>query len=597
MVGQARRITPYLLGLALSLPAIVVVALVYWVYRRPLMLAFVPSLVISGYLGGLRGGLTATLVAVVGAIAVMPVVGSPSIADGLEATRVTLMATLGVVTAVLSERLLCATRDAKRSEDRLQLMFDASPVASSLTRLSDDVVLDVNEAYLTMWGVTRAQIVGCTAASAGILVKSSDDLAARIRAHGVRNEPVTCTLPTGEVRSGELCCSTIETEGETLALATFVDVTARRALEERLRENQKLESIGLLAGGIAHDFNNILGVIKTNAEMLHESLDAAHPDHELVDDINAGVARATGLTRQLLAFSRKQIVEPIALDVNETIQETRKLLTQLAGPDIAVRFAMGKDLPRVLCDPGQFAQMLMNLFVNARDAMNRSGTLWLETRRTRHGIEISVRDTGCGIRDEIRTRIFEPFFTTKGPGEGTGLGLSVVHGIVQDAGGTIQVESTVGVGSTFRIRLPAAGTEAPQPTEAGPSPQGRGVESILLVDDDPHIRSATARALRARGYTVHEASEGRMALALLEDHEVQLMVTDVVMPHMSGRVLADAAKVRLPELPVLFMSGYTDDEILRSGVLQTEVPFLEKPFRLDVLATKIRQLLDTRPAA
>ncbi len=606
VVSRASKLGPYVLAVVLTAPAVALVALVYWTYQRPLVLGFVPPLVLSAYLGGLRGGLTATAVAVLGTTLIMPMVGSPPVTDGVEALRVSMMALLGIVMAILSERLRTA-RDrsaealagSRRSQEWFQQMFYASPVANSVMRLSDGLVLDVNDAYLATFGLTRDQIVGRTTAAAGIVLDpgAREALYEFVRhERDIRDLEVTIRLPNGETRTGQVSGRAIDQGGEKLLLSTYVDVTERRVLEDRLRETQKLESIGLLAGGVAHDFNNILGVIKANAEMLAESLDCTNPDRELVDDISAGVARASSLTRQLLAFSRKQIVEPVVLDVNQNIQATRKMLMQLVGDDVAVRVAFDRDAPRVLCDPGQLAQVLMNLAVNARDAMKRCGTLWIETRASTRGVEISVRDTGSGMTDEVRARIFEPFFTTKGVGEGTGLGLSVVHGIVEEAGGTIAVTTAVGAGTTFRITLPAAMREASQRIETIVV-NTRGDETILLVDDDPHIRAATARALRNRGYTVHEASEGRMALALLEDHEIELMVTDVVMPHMSGRVLADAAKVRVPALSVLFMSGYTDDEILRSGVRQTEVPFLEKPFRLDALAAKIRQLLDTRSLA
>jgi len=371
------------------------------------------------------------------------------------------------------------------------------------------------------------------------------------------------------------------------------DVTEQQVLEEQLRQTQKLESLGLLAGGVAHDFNNVLAVIAANSNLLADVLPPDHADRELVDEIDAAVTRATSLTRQLLAFSRKQVVEPVVIDLNDAVTDTRKMLRRMVGEDIVIATSLEPELGHVRIDPGHLVQVIMNLTVNARDAMPRGGTLTLATRAFGTEVMLSITDTGCGMPPEVRARVFEPFFTTKGVGKGTGLGLSVVHGIVQQAGGRIELESAPDVGTCFRIYFPKVDAPAdriPDIAAAGAS----GSERIVLVDDDLFVRASTSRALRARGYQVLEAVDAHDALRLLHDHshDVDLLVTDVVMPGMDGRELVEAARSRRPSLKVLYISGYNDDAVIRHGVMHAEVNILEKPFAGHSLATKVRQILD-----
>jgi two-component system, cell cycle sensor histidine kinase and response regulator CckA len=371
------------------------------------------------------------------------------------------------------------------------------------------------------------------------------------------------------------------------------DVTDQLVLEEQLRQTQKLESLGLLAGGIAHDFNNVLAVIAANSNLLTETITPDHPDRELVAEIDAAVTRATSLTRQLLAFSRKQVVEPVVIDLNSAVSDTRKMLRRMVGEDIVIATSLEPDLAHVRIDPGHLVQVIMNLTVNARDAMPRGGTLALATRAIRGEVMLSITDTGCGMTADVKARAFEPFFTTKGVGKGTGLGLSVVHGIVQTAGGRIEIESAVGAGTSFRIYLPKV--DAPVELAESVAVAGAGgIEKIVLVDDDLFVRASTSRALRARGYNVLEAADGHHALRLLHDHghDVDLLVTDVVMPGMDGRELVEAARARRPSLKVLYISGYTDDAVIRHGVQHAEVNIIEKPFAGHSLATRVRQILD-----
>ncbi len=374
------------------------------------------------------------------------------------------------------------------------------------------------------------------------------------------------------------------------------DISDRIALEDQVRQSQKLESLGLLAGGIAHDFNNILAVICTNSCLLGDNCKDPG-DRELVDEIDLAVQRASGMTRQLLAFSRKQVTEPVVIDLNAAVNDTRKMLRRMVGEDIEIIASLEPELGRVKIDPGHFVQVLMNLAVNARDAMARGGKLMLTTRNVdgKHGPEVllSVGDTGCGMPADVRDHAFEPFFTTKGIGKGTGLGLSVVHGIIEQAGGRVELRSEVGIGTTFEIYLPAT-QESLVEVENVALTGAHGVEKILFVDDDLYVRTTAARALRSRGYVVLEAANGNAALELINDHAnaIDLLVTDVVMPGMDGRSLVEAATKERPELHVLYMSGYADDAVVRHGVYQADVAFIEKPFRIHALASKVRHILD-----
>lgn len=371
------------------------------------------------------------------------------------------------------------------------------------------------------------------------------------------------------------------------------DITKQLELEEQVRQSQKLESLGLLAGGVAHDFNNILAVIGANIGLVGEVV--GPEDADLVDEVEKAVTRGASLTRQLLAFSRRQVIEPVVLDVNEVVEDTRKMLRRMVGEDIRLSTSLDPELRHVLMDSGSLVQVLMNLAVNARDAMPTGGALAITTRNHGGEVLLEVADSGCGMSPAVLARIFEPFFTTKGVGNGTGLGLSVVHGIVRQAGGRIEAQSEVGTGTTFSIHFPVS-SDVIDRTSFDAILDCHGDEQILLVDDDVFVRGSSARALRSKGYTVLEASDGVEALEVLGDSRaIALLVTDVVMPRMDGRQLANAARARRPSLKVLFTSGYTDDAVLQHGVKQDEVSFLEKPFRTKQLAGRVRRMLDVDP--
>jgi two-component system cell cycle sensor histidine kinase/response regulator CckA len=387
------------------------------------------------------------------------------------------------------------------------------------------------------------------------------------------------------------------------------DITERQLLEAQFRQAQKMEAVGQLAGGVAHDFNNLLTAILGCADLLLETIGPAAPEREDVEEIRKAARRAADLTRQLLAFSRQQVLAPQVLGLNVLVSNLEKLLRRLIGEDIELRTALGAGLGAVKADPGQLEQVIVNLAVNARDAMPDGGRLTIETGNaeldetysaehfpTQPGsyVLLAVTDTGTGMDAETKSHIFEPFFTTKGLGKGTGLGLATVYGIVKQSGGYIWVYSEPGQGTSFKIYLPRV-VDAPAPARAAEdAPVSlRGSETILLVEDDEMVRTLTRRLLEANGHTVLLASRGDAALELARSHEarIDLLITDVVMPGMSGRDLADRVQTLLPGIKVLYLSGYTDDAIVRHGVLEPGVAFLQKPFTADTLARKVREVL------
>jgi two-component system, cell cycle sensor histidine kinase and response regulator CckA len=387
------------------------------------------------------------------------------------------------------------------------------------------------------------------------------------------------------------------------------DVTERRELEEQLRQAQKMEAVGRLAGGVAHDFNNLLTVINGYSDITIGRLPAEDPLRLHIEEVRKAGERAAGLTRQLLAFSRKQVLRPEVIDLNEVVREMEKMLRRLIGEDIVLRVALGPGLGSVKADPGQVEQVLMNLAVNARDAMPRGGKLTIGTENVHldegyaahhvsvapgHYVMLAVSDTGSGMDEETRARIFEPFFTTKEKGKGTGLGLSTVYGIVKQSGGHIWVYSEAGRGTTFKIYLPRVDAGAWEHRPAAESAEGlTGTETILLAEDDELVRNMTRIILSGYGYRVLAAENGAAAISIFESTEepIHLLLTDVVMPGLSGRELADRLTRLRPETKVLYMSGYTDDAIVHHGVLEEGVNFLQKPFTPDALARRVREML------
>ncbi len=382
-----------------------------------------------------------------------------------------------------------------------------------------------------------------------------------------------------------------------------------RHLEAQVRQAQKLEAIGTLAGGVAHDFNNLLTVIATYSELLLGSAVDDEQDREMLEQIREAGVRGGTLTRQLLAFSRKQMLEPRVLDLNTVVADTSKLLARVIGEDVVLTTVLHDKLGRVKADPGQLEQVVMNLALNARDAMPRGGSLTIETANVQlddvyaatHADVIpgdycllAVSDTGEGMDAGTRDRIFEPFFTTKGQGKGTGLGLATVFGVVKQSGGHIWVYSEPGHGTTFKVYLPIVYGHDIHEDLHDPGGIPHGTETVLVVEDEVAVRTATVFVLRSLGYRVLESAGGFEAIRHCSDHDgpIHLLLSDVIMPEMGGREVAAAVAAARPGIKVMFLSGYTDDAIVRHGILQEQVAFLQKPFTPTSLARKVRAVLD-----
>jgi signal transduction histidine kinase/ActR/RegA family two-component response regulator len=393
------------------------------------------------------------------------------------------------------------------------------------------------------------------------------------------------------------------------------ELAERKRTEDQLRQSQKMEAIGRLAGGVAHDFNNVLTVIAGYSDLLMRRLGEEHPLYKNAEEIQTAAQRAASLTRQLLAFSRKQVLQPKVLDLNIVVAGMEKMLRRLIGEDIELRTKLDPHLGKVKADPGQIEQVIMNLAVNARDAMPMGGKLIIETEGVtidkgtmfqdgeldpREYITISISDTGVGMTEEVKAHLFEPFFTTKGKEKGTGLGLPTSYGIVKQSGGHINVYSEPGKGTTFKVFLPRVEKAAEmlaQHDEAKLLPRGK--ETVLLVEDEPAVRELAACVLRESGYQVLEACNGKDGMRMAgehQDHAIDLLITDVIMPHMGGKELADNIRDQRPKIKVLFISGYTDDALAHHGVLDDGTAFLEKPFSPARLVHKVREVLD-QPAA
>ncbi|MBI1797355.1 MAG: response regulator [Candidatus Eisenbacteria bacterium] len=401
---------------------------------------------------------------------------------------------------------------------------------------------------------------------------------------------------------------------------SFRDVTERvqseaalRESELQLRQSQKMDAIGRLAGGVSHDFNNLLTVILGYAEQMLEQMPPGGPLRRAAEEIRHAAERAAALTGQLLAFSRKQVLEPRELDLNLVVGNTSRMLQRLIGEDVKLDVMLDPTLGRVLADEGQIQQVVLNLAINGRDAMPHGGRIVIATANAeldqayvqRHVpltpgpyVMLAVTDTGIGMDLETRSRIFEPFFTTKEHGRGTGLGLATVYGIVKQSGGYIWVYSEPGKGSAFKVFLPrleSAASDAPPPPPAAPA---RGTETVLLVEDETMVRGLVRDMLERRGYSVLPAGDGGEALAIVARHgePIHLMVTDVVMPGIGGPELAAQLAPEHPGMKVLFISGYMDDAVLRHGVREGVAAFLQKPFTLEALARKVREVLDAKLA-
>ncbi len=502
------------------------------------------------------------------------------------------------------------------SEERYRDFFEDDLTADFIST-ADGRIVDCNPAFVRMFGfASRDEALAAPAAGLYPDRANREQLLDQVRASGsleyYEHELRRCD---GEpVHVVENVIGLFGSDGEFEGLKGYMfDVTPRKQLEEQLRRAQKMEAVGRLAGGVAHDFNNILMTIMGSAELLLFDTDDDDPRVQVIEEIRRGAERAAALTRQLLAFSRRQVLQPKVLDLNEVLQDLEVMLARLIGEHIELRVKAAPKLGAVLADPGQMEQVIVNLVVNGRDAMPDGGQLTLETANidldeefARRHVDVSpgphvvltVSDTGSGMDEEVQSHLFEPFFTTKDRRGGTGLGLSTVYGIVRQSGGAIWVSSEVGVGTTFTIYLPrhaaAAGGDAAPIAGSVPAESRGGRETVLVVEDDPGVRDVTRRMLERFGYAVLEAPSVEDAMLVARSHRgpIPLLLTDVVMPGLSGPELATLLLQVRPEMRVLYMSGYTDDAIVRHGVLDEGVAFIEKPFTPEQLALMVRKVLD-----
>ena len=438
---------------------------------------------------------------------------------------------------------------------------------------------------------------------------------ADLRRSGTLDQTFRIITPDGTIRwIHDRGTATRDEQGQiTRIFGVASDITDQRQLEDQLRQAQKMESMGQLASGVAHDFNNWLTVIIGYVELLGNSLEENSLGARYVDEIRRASERATGLTRQLLAFSRKEAVEPRVIDFNGLVADTQKMLRRLVGDDIAVEATLSPEVGLVKVDPTQWVQVLTNLAVNARDAMPTGGRLAIRTSTERVDgytaarypgvtpgpfICLTVSDTGCGMTDEVIAQVFEPFFTTKPAGKGTGLGLAVVYSVVRGTGGFVQLSSRVGGGTTFRLLVPEVHETTDTSDHVSAVTTGAG-EGILVVDDEPSLREVACFTLQQHGYRVYSAGNGYEALRVLHKHaaDVHVLFTDVVMPGMGGRDLVQEVTASWPHIHVIYTTGYTDDTRIRYGIENDEVPFLQKPYSPVELLTALRTALSEAAAA
>jgi PAS domain S-box-containing protein len=423
---------------------------------------------------------------------------------------------------------------------------------------------------------------------------------------------VSAHQPGGGILPVDVAVSEISCGGSRMSIVVVRDISARKKLEEQYRQSQKMEAVGRLAGGIAHDFNNLMQAILGYSNLLDRRLPQGDPNHDAVKQIQKSLAHASSLTRQLLAFSRKQVLKPKLLPLNNAVSDMTQLLQRVLGETIQLKMTLATPVPWVRADPGQVEQLILNLAINARDAMPQGGSLDIETSNIDFAEPVSlstgriaagpyvilkIADTGCGMSQEVQSHLFEPFFTTKESGKGTGLGLSNVYGVVKQSGGEIVVTSETGRGTTFEIYLPRFDNSVSEvePPHAEPS-QTRGTETILLVEDEELVRMMLVEVLKAADYNVLDARHGADALELAARHNgpIDLLVTDMTMPGFSGSELAQRLAGPRPSMSVLFISGYTDVELSLMGKDKKPIQFLQKPFHPDAFLTKTRQILDER---
>jgi PAS domain S-box-containing protein len=486
----------------------------------------------------------------------------------------------------------------KDKDRKFRLLFGEHPHPMWIIDPQECKILEANAAAAALYGYSQEEFCGLPLDAVEVRDENLQS------ATGPRRHRTS----SGGIIEVEVATHTIEYGGQMVDLAVLMDVTGRRHLEEQLRQAQKMEAIGMLAGGVAHDFNNLLTIINGYSQLILNSLPPNDPNQHSAEQIMKAGERAAALTSQLLAFSRRQVLQPKVLDLNKLITAMSTMLRRLIGEDLELRLALSPDLGMVNADPGQIEQVLMNLVVNARDAMPKGGVLIIETGNVeldegyskRHlpvkpgpYAMIAVSDNGAGMDEAAQERLFEPFFTTKGSGRGTGLGLSTVFGIVKQSGGSIHVYSVPNSGTSMKVYLPRIDRPAVIESEA-PRTVASGSETILVVEDDDMVRNLVRETLVRSGYHVLDAGSPMEArrIAAAYRGRIHLLVTDVVMPKISGRDLAVQLTARRPDLKVLYMSGYTDGAIVNTGLLHKEVAFVQKPFTPAAFTKKVREVLE-----
>src|SRR5882672_8113249 len=571
-----------------------------------------PLVIAAAVRGGPRGAALATLVVALIAVALAAQGGGPFALQTLPATAtlllvyIAVLAMTGLVLGAESAYGRHAESALLGAHENLRAIIQSSPLAI-YTLGHAGTVLTWNAAAERLYGWRAEEVLGRTLPTSpeGEHLVLRDNV---LGGHAMTGMEVACRRKDGSSITINLSLAPLHGPDGSIVgvLAIAADLTALRQLEVQYRQSQKVEAVGQLAGGIAHDFNNILTAILSTTQLLLKELPAASGARRDVEEIADSARRATGLTRQLLAFSRRQVLELNALSVNSLVLDQERMLRRLIPESVELRTTLAPDLGTVRADAGQLEQVLMNLVVNARDAMPLGGVITVATANVdidRHHahdhvpvqpgryVQIAVRDTGVGMDANTLSHLFEPFFTTKEPGKGTGLGLATVYGIVKQSGGYVWADSAPGQGATFTVYLPRAeeGTAEPELEFAAPSLDGK--ETVLLVEDQGDVLRVMRRGLEALGYTVLAAKGGPEALALAARHEgpIHLLVSDVVMPGMNGRDLALGLATTRPDTKVLYVSGYSDQSIVHQGMLSPGVAFLQKPFAPDALARKIRE--------
>ncbi len=507
-----------------------------------------------------------------------------------------------------------AEQELGRSEERFAKAFQASPIALAIQSLTTECYLDVNDAFLAMTGFRREEILGRTPEELGLSVQPDLDsfFLLKLRQEGsVRHFQGQISTRIDGVRECAMFAETFHLAGEKVAMIATLDMSEQRRLEQQLRQAQKLEAVGQLAAGVAHDFNNILTIIQGHATMQLLTAKLDDPVAAALTQMSGAAERAAALTGQLLAFSRKQIVQLKSLNLNGIILRLGEMLRRLIGEDIELRCELEPSLPEIYADEANIEQIVMNLAVNARDAMPHGGLLSIRTAsleidaaqallspeaRAGRFICLTIADCGCGMTEETLGHVFEPFFTTKEPGKGTGLGLATVYGIVAQHEGWIEVASEVGKGTTLEIYLPRSEKAAePDATSSVGGLRG-GNETILLVEDEPDVREIIADILEYHGYRVLQAGDGPEALQVWTacSSQIDLLVTDIVMPNgLKGNVLAERLRQDRAELKVIFSSGYSPDFAPLAGAPKSRVIFLQKPYKLEALVKAVRDCLDS----